>query len=82
MLKLNNIKLTERYIEAHYTPEDSEKMGYIKLDRKTGQVESKPVKGYENTYPLMAKQGLERILTELKLNNNYKIPSERLVMWY
>ena len=82
MLKLKNIKRTNNYIEAYYTPEDSSKLGYVRLNCDTLEEEHKKVEGYEMTYPRMAIYGLKQILKYEKEDKDYKIPNEKLVMWY
>lgn len=82
MLNLKNIKRKGNSIEAYYTPEDSNKLGYVKLDCDTFEEEHKTVDGYETTYPTMAIYGLKQILNKEKNDENYTIPNEKLVMWY
>ena len=82
MLKLKNIKRKNNFIEAYYSPEDSDKLGYVKLNCDTLEEEHKTVNGYEMTYPSMAIYGLKQILKNVQNNKEYKIPNEKLVMWY
>ena len=82
MLKLKNIQITDDYIQAHYNPEDSTQMGFVKLNLHTKEKISNPVPTFENTYPEMAFSGLQKVLDETKKNQNYIIPKEKLVMWY
>lgn len=82
MLKLTDIKVKNEYIEAHYTPEDSLKKGFLRLDGKDKVIDSLIVEGYERTYPFMAKKALKEISDSVKSNPNYEIPKEKIVMWY
>ena len=82
MLRLKNIRMTNEYIEADYTPEDSVKHGFARLYLKTGEIEHKMVNGYETTYPSMAIQGLKGILERLNSDHKFELPKEKTVMWY
>lgn len=82
MLKLVNIKKTDSYIEANFIPEnDVNSLGYVKINLDTGEETSQKPDGYIG-YTRMAFTGLKEILSDMKKDREYKLPKERLVMWY
>ncbi|MCC8073274.1 MAG: hypothetical protein LIO62_04025, partial [Clostridiales bacterium] len=79
MVTLKNIKKTDEYIEANYIPEDSNEIGYLKVDLKNLTVIDKKLTSFDTpfkAYMSMAKNGLER------LKDDPKIPEKYIVMWY
>lgn len=79
MLRLTEIKRTDTYIEAYYTPEDITEKGYIKIDLKTGETIEKRITSYDGfvtTYLNMASQALEN------MKNDETLPETKVVMWY
>ena len=82
MLTLINIQLTTKYIEANYIPEHSDKTGYVKLYLESGKFDSEPAVGFENTYPIMAVSGLKKIVEKKKSDKSYRVPNQKVVIWY
>lgn len=79
MLILKRIKRNDEYIEAYYTPEDSNEEGYIKIRLSDEEVVDKKLTSYDNvlaTYFSMARNKLWDILKDTA------IPTETKVMWY
>ena len=79
MLILKRIKRNGEYIEAYYTPEDSNEEGYIKIRLSDEEVVDKKLTSYDNvlaTYFSMARNKLWDILKDTT------IPTETKVMWY
>lgn len=79
MLLLKRINRNEEYIEAYYTPEDSNEEGYVKIRLADDEVVAKKLTSYDNviaTYFIMARNRLWRI------KNDINIPTEAKVMWY
>lgn len=79
MLLLKRIKRNDEYIEAYYTPEDSNEEGYIKIRLSDDEVVAKQVTSYDGiieTYFIMARNKLWDILKDTT------IPTETKVMWY
>lgn len=79
MLILKRIKRNDEYIEAYYTPEDSNEEGYIKIRLSDEEVVDKKITSYDNalaTYFIMARNKLWDILKDTV------IPTETKVMWY
>ena len=83
MLKLINIKKTDRYIEADYIPENLDVTGYVRFDFCDNSEVLKAAPGDEYTsYPRMAMKGLKSILKDISEHPDGKLPEERLIMWY
>lgn len=79
MLILKRIKRNDDYIEAYYTPEDSNEEGYIKIRLSDEEVVDKKLTSYDNVlapYFSMARNKLWDILKDTD------IPTEMKVMWY
>ena len=82
MLKLINIAIGLKKIEADYIPENSDKSAHITLDIKTRDYTAENIKEFGSMYGRMAANGLIKTLDELKSGKRKDIPSERVVMWY
>lgn len=79
MLILKKIKRNDEYIEAYYTPEDSNEEGYIKIRLSDEEVIEKKLTSYDRAlaaYFGMARNKLWDILKDAD------IPTEIKVMWY
>lgn len=82
MLKLVNIKMNERFIEADYIPEDSSKKAHVRLSISSDEDSFDVVDGFGRNYGRMAVVGLQRTLDELASGVRTELPNERTVMWY
>lgn len=82
MLKLINITMNEKTIEADYVPESSNQKGHISLDLKSKAYKAIPLENYGEQYCRMAANGLLRTLEELKSGKITSAPESRTVMWY
>ena len=80
MLRLKNIRINGKVIEADYFPESGDRSAHVSLDPYTGEEIKEIIEEYGDTYARMAINGLCRILEERKQGKD--IPSERVVMWY
>ena len=77
MLRLKNIRITDKMAEADYYPEDSKQCGHIVVDLVTQEtVTCDDVPGYWEMYPGHAKWHLIRMAAAGETDK------ERLVMWY
>lgn len=76
MLKLQNINRTNSYIEAHYIPENSSEVGYLKLNCQTKQIVDSKITSYGEWYQSHAITALKQLLKKDDL------PNEKLVAWY
>lgn len=82
MLKLINIAIGLKEIEADYIPENSDKSAHITLDIKTKDYNAESIEGFDSMYARMAANGLIRSLEELSSGKRTELPKERTVMWY
>ena len=82
MLKLKNIKQTDKTIEADYTPEQSNKTAHVFIDMTNGKGNADIIDEFGTMYSRMAINGLQRILAELKRGTITEIPNSRIVMWF
>ncbi len=64
MLKLQNIKITDAYIEADSIPECSSECGHIKMNRVTTRNCCEKRDRFSGRYTRMAVNGLERVLSD------------------
>ncbi|MDE5588717.1 MAG: hypothetical protein K2J60_06200 [Acetatifactor sp.] len=82
MLRLINIKKTDKYIEADYVPEQDGGTGHVKINLATMEREECTLAPGDRwgTYARMAFGGLKKTLKEEK--EGYEIPEERPVVWY
>ena len=79
MLKLINIKKSDPFIEANYIPEDSDELGYIKVDTKNREIIEAVLTSYDKTLKMY--QGHARS-TLLKLAGRDILPEKYPVAWY
>lgn len=82
MLKLINIQNLDNTIEADYIPESGEEIAHASIDKETGDSFAEVIEEYGSMYSSMARQGLRRLLRELKNGEIKELPKERLVMWF
>ena len=82
MLKLINIKLNSKTIEADYVPEDSRQSAHITLNIDSEEYKAEEIEEYGPTYSRMAANGLLRTLEELRAGRIKDAPESRTVMWY
>ena len=76
MVRLKNVKIGNKYAEADFYPENSDRAGHITIDLSSGEVVYNDVPGYDEEYCEQASRRLVRMAKE----NDTR--SECLVMWY
>lgn len=79
MVRLKKIKKSDNFIEACYTPEDSQEEGYLKIRLKDKEVVDYKMTSFDGKigmYLTHAINGLKQVIDE------ETIPKERLIMWY
>ncbi|CUX18563.1 hypothetical protein [Clostridium sp. C105KSO13] len=79
MLRLRNIKKNSGIISASYEPEDSGKIGMIKIDIDTGEVVEKELSDYDKDFPWHFSHAVKALKDLAKEDS---MPDEKLVMWY
>lgn len=74
MLKLQNINRTNGYIEAHYLPENSSEVGYLKLNCQTKQIVDSKItmvsKPCDNCVKAIAQKRRERRFFEVDIDES------------
>ena len=79
MVRLKRIKKDKEFIEAYYTPEDSQEEGYLKIRLSDKEVVERRLTSFDGvlfSYFVHARSELRRICDEAT------VPESRLVMWY
>ena len=79
MVRLKNIKRTDKTIEADYYPETTDEKGFILMDCETQEIIDCQTTSYDcafDTYLIHAQMELIRLATA------EKVPTERTVLWY
>jgi hypothetical protein len=79
MLKLINIKKNDIYIEADYIPEDSEELGYVKVDFNKKEILDSRLTSFDE---VIATYRRHAFLTLLKLAGKDVLPERYPVAWY
>lgn len=80
MLRLKNIEKNRNTITAYYDPENSGKLGFIKLDAITAEVIESRVSDYDKDFPIYYNHG-KKALAKMA-NAEEQLPTEKVVMWH
>lgn len=79
MLRLRNIEKNNGIISASYEPENSGKIGTIKIDIATGKIMEKELSDYDKDFPWHYSHAVSALKD---LEKKEVVPNEKLVMWY
>jgi len=79
MLKLVNIKKNNTYIEADYIPEDSDEMGYVRVDFARREILESRLTSFDEVIATYRRHAFS---TLLKLADADVMPERYPVAWY
>jgi hypothetical protein len=79
MLKLINIKKNNIYIEADYIPEDSDEIGYVKVDFNEKKILESRLTSFDEIIATYRRHAFSALL---KLANTDIMPERYPVAWY
>ena len=79
MLKLINIKKNGIYIEADYIPEDSDEIGYVKVDYNKKEILDSRLTSFDEFFATYRRHAFS---TLLRLSNGDIMPERYPVAWY
>jgi len=79
MLKLINIKKNEIYIEADYIPEDSDEIGYVKVDFNKKELLDSRLTSFDEAIATYRRHAFSALL---KLAKSNIMPERYPVAWY
>ena len=79
MLRLINIKRNNIFIEADYIPEDSDEIGYVKVDWNKKEILDSRLTSFDDNIATYRRHAFS---TLLKLANKDVLPERYPVAWY